>query len=186
MSSPKKSLLTVKDNSHLHEPAHMWCSDSEIKCTQNYHMQIVHKSEHTCKNIKDKYMGLRYWKDEEIKVFCIQIFSPFVCVYICEGDRERKRAKEQEVKILNGSLSGRNNASSCKERQERHQDDRVVASKIKYCGFANSIYCIKIDLSFTQHQGSNTMSSISPSFISLVEKITCETPLVQICINSQL
>ena len=81
---------------------------------RNYNVQVVHKSEHTCKNIKDKYTGLRYWKDKEIKVFCIQMFSPFVCVYVYERDRERKRVKEQEVKILSGSLSGRNNVSSCK------------------------------------------------------------------------
>lgn len=114
-------------------------------------------------------MGLGYWKYEGIKDFCIRIFLPFVC-----------------VKDLSRLLSGKNNAKSCKQSQGKHQNDRVVASKIKYCSLANSVYCIKIDFSFTQHHGSNTMSSISPSFISLVEKITYETPLVLVCINSQL
>lgn len=97
-------------------------------------MQIIHKSLNTFAKYQRQNMGLGYWKCEGIKVFRIRMFYLCVC-----------------VKDLSRPLSRKNNAKSCKQRQEKHQDDRVVASKIKYCGFANSVYCIKIDSSFTQH-----------------------------------
>ena len=81
------------------------------------------------------------------------MFSPSVCV--CErergreregereGGREREMEREQEGKILSRALSGKNNARSCKQRQEKHQHDTVVASKIKYCGFETQFTALK-------------------------------------------
>ena len=58
---------------------------------RNYNVQVVYKSEHTCKNIKDKYMGLRYWKDEKLKSFVYKCSHHLcVCVYVRETEKERE------------------------------------------------------------------------------------------------
>lgn len=121
--------------------------------------------------------GVGILKDEGTKIFVIKMFPPFACVW----ERQRVCTHKKRFRWIFKWKEMLESAN----RQEKHQDDRVVASKNKYCGFINSIYCIKIEFSFIQHQRTNTVSSISPSFISLVEKITYQTPLVLVCINSQ-